>query len=207
MSPLFFSILVGIVTLFHYKLQDTIRRGRIKEGFCTLWLIDTLFALCGLILSFYLYHYRLWEFLTLRNLLLLLLYTTAAFLLFVMAPSGLTLFTQKHSREPEQILAAEYRFNHTLRLVCRFFLVLFFLLPLFLQILSLKEEWYRYLLPAGADKLCGGVYLLGFSFLLPIYLRQTFFWLKHLQSSPLSTEEEFLRNYTAEIHYRTKNRL
>lgn len=204
MKHLIFSFLVLVVFFFRLSLRGSIRRGRVKESLCAQWCIDSIFAICGIIISFYLYHYTFAPYLTLRNLLLVALYLTVVLLFFFLAPSGFRLLVQKRP-QGEELLLTEYRFNDTLGLVRSFFMVLLFALPIFLEVLCGNETGFSLTTTFETNQLWAGFCFAAFLILLPICLRQTFFWLKHLQTATDSGEAQQLLKYRSELHYRKRN--
>lgn len=205
MNNLIISILVLLVFLFHLYICRHIRWGKVKEGLCALWCMDAIFAVCGMILSFALYHYTFTPFFTLRNMLLGTVYMALTFLFLLISPSGIRLlFTQKQT-DSEELLLAEYRFNDTLRFVRSFFMVLLFSLPIFLNLPIKNEQLLTLLLTWESKDVFGGFYFASFTILLPICLRQSFYWLKSLHGSPSQSENMLLQKYSMQLHYRKKN--
>lgn len=205
MNHLIFSILVFAVFLFHLTLHSYMRRGKVREGFCALWCIDAVFAICGTILSFYLYQYTFAPFLTLRNVLFLLIYLTLILLFFLLAPSGLRLLYQKSSRDAETLLLAEYRFNDTLCPIRNFFLILLFSMPLVLTLLSDKVEPLNLYFTFDVNEMCAVLCFASFFILLPLCLRQSFFWLRNLRSADNQPEMDLLLQHSSILHYRKRN--
>lgn len=188
MNSLILSILVGLVTLFHLAVRTTVRKGKVREAFCAHWCIDAVFAVCGTVLIFMLYNYNILTFLTLRNILLALAYLMITLLLVLLAPSGLTLLIKRKNTTSETILPAEYRFNDTLCLIRNFFLAILFGIPILEN-----------------PTICGAFYFTAFLILLPISLRQAFFWLKHLSDTPDEQETQIRNRYCMREHYRKRN--
>lgn len=193
--------------MFHLVLRPYMRRGRVREGLCALWCIDAVFAVCGTVISFYLYHYAFSPFLTLRNLLLLLIYLVVILLFFLLAPSGLKLLHPKRNYNEETLLLAEYRFNDTLCLIRNFFLTLLFGMPILFTLLSGREEHLRLYFTFDVNELCAVLCFASFFILLPLCLRQSFFWLKNLRHTATQPEADLLLQQSSYLHYRKRNLL
>ncbi len=205
MNSMIFPILIFAVFMFHLALRPYMRKGRVREGLCALWCIDAVFAVCGTVISFYLYHYAFSPFLTLRNLLLLLIYLVVILLFFLLAPSGLKLLYQKRNRDEETLLLAEYRFNDTLCLIRNFFLILLFSMPIILTLLSGWEEHLRLYFTFDINEMCAVLCLASFFILLPLCLRQSFFWMKNLRHAATQPESDLLLQHSSGLHYRKRN--
>lgn len=246
MNHLMISFLVAITVLFHIVVCTPVKEGRVRESFCAGWCVDAVFAVCGTIISFAVNHYDPTPFLTLRTLLWGLLFTAAAFLFVLLAPSGLSLFARRkrvgkssayraatdeesdditektsdgnaaaHEKRSaaassafgsEKMFHAEYRFNDTLCMVRNFFFALLFALPVLLN-LPIQNRLYRSLFTVwNSADICGAFCFTAFLILLPISLRQAFFWLKNLSGEPTETEQQLLLQYRYRLHYRHRNR-
>lgn len=207
MNQIIISFLVMLTALFHLTVRSLVKRGQIREAFCAGWCIDTAFAVCGTIISFALFRYDFVPLLTLRNLLWGLLFFMITFLLCLLAPSGLSLFRNpKKDWSEEEILLAEYRFHDTVCMVKNFFQALLFGIPLLLTCLENSPLQLSFFLTWSSFEICGAVCFTAFLVLLPISLRQSFFWLKHLTWQPTKESEHLLRQYRNRLHYRRKNR-
>ncbi len=205
MSNLTISLLTLPVFLFHLYMRHHIRLGKVKEGLCALWCMDAVFAICGVILSFVIYHYTFAPFFTLHNILLSAAYLLLTFLFLLLSPSGIGLLFPKRQTDSEALLAAEYRFNDTLCFFRSFFLMLLFILPVLLN-LPIKEECLLTLLLTWESRdIFGGFYLAVFTILLPICLRQAYYFLKSLRYEPSVSEDALLSRQSMELHYRKKN--
>ncbi len=180
---LFVLILLG----FHKVTHTQLLQEKVRESICALWCVDAVFSLCGTIISFYLYHYELLPYLTVKNICTAALYLVLTILFLQIAPSGLSLLKSRRCSD-EELLMAEYRFNDTLSGICRFFLLLLLLLPF------LKNE-----------VICGGLCFIAFMILLPLSLRQAHFWLKNLRNSPTQQEILLLKRHYAQIHFKKRN--
>lgn len=207
MNSLILSFFATLVWCFHLWVNSYIKRGKIKEGFCALWCIDAVFAVCGTIISFAIYRYTFFPFLTVRNLVIGGVYLVLTFLFLLLAPSGLSLLARKKTSSEETILLAEYGFNDTLCLVRNFFLALLFVLPILFALMSKVSKFLEMSFLWQEGDVCGGFCFTAFLLLLPISLRQTLFWLKNLIASPTEIEEKVLKRYQAGLHYRQKNRI
>ena len=205
MNNLIIPLFTLLVLLFHRYLWYHMRHGKVKEGLCALWCMDAIFAVCGLILSFALYHYSFAPFMTLRNLLLVTAYLLLTLLFLLLSPSGISLLFPKKQTDSEALLVAEFRFNDTLCFVRSFFMVLLFCLPICLN-LPLKEECLLTLLfPFESQEIFAGFYFAIFTILLPISLRQSLFFLKSLRYTSTATENTLIQKYSMQLHYRKKN--
>lgn len=239
MNQLLFSFLAAVTVLFHMAIHSFIKRGKVREAFCAGWCIDAVFAVCGTAVSFGLYRYDFTPFLTPQSLLWVLPFLTATLLLFLLAPSGLSLFAgqaaspdehttaagdaeasafstqapykerkrhKKRSLPKEELLLSEYRFNDTLCMVRNFFLALLFALPALLAVFDKSRLKLSLLLTWSASEICGAFCFTAFLILLPISLRQAFFWQKELTGKLTEEEKQVLAQYRVRLHYRRKNR-
>lgn len=207
MNQIMISVLVILTALFHLAVRSHVKSGQIREAFCAGWCIDAAFAICGTIISFALFHYAFVPFLTLRNLLWGLLFFVVTFSFCLLAPSGLSLFrNRKKDCSEEEILLAEYRFHDTLCMVKNFFQALLFGIPLLLTCLENSPLQLSLFLTWSSSDICGAVCFTAFLVLLPISLRQSFFWLIHLTGQPTQESERILQQYRIRLHYRRKNR-
>lgn len=212
MNNLLFSLFFILVGLFRHRIYPLIRKGQVKEGFCGLWFINSIFSLGGMVLSFYLYQYTLLPLLSLRNLFFLLAYVAVGGLIVLLAPSGHGLFTKKNTPSEEEMLLYEYRFHETADLACRFFQFLLFGIPV---LFALLEEFRAYLPQplclladfATSHKLYGGFCFFAFLILLPLSLRQTIYWLKSLKAPTTKDELTLQHIYSARLRYKQRNRI
>lgn len=198
--------MVLLVFFFHLYVRRHLRLGKVKEGLCALWCMDAVFAICGTVLSFALYHYQFVPFLTLRNILLVLVYLALTFLFLLLSPSGIRLLAPSSPTDPQELLAAEYRFNDTLCFVRSFFMVLLFFLPIFLNLPAKEEHLLTLLLTWESKAVFGGFYFAAFLILVPMTLRQALYWLKSLRTTPTMEEKALLHKYSIQIHYQKRNR-
>lgn len=206
MNQIILSVLILLTALFHLAVRPLVKKGQIREAFCAGWCIDATFAICGTLISFALFHYDFVPFLTLRTLLWGLLFFMVTLLLCLLAPSGLSLFcNHKKDYSAEEILLAEYRFHDTLCMVKNFFQVLLFFLPILLVCLENTPLTLSLFLTWSSSDICGASCFAAFLFLLPISLRQSFFWLKHLSGQPTEESMRILQQYCIRLHYRRKN--
>ncbi len=205
MNSLFLPFLVLIVFAFHIKLRTQIRQGKVKESFCAIWCIDTIFAISGTIISFILYDYKLLPFLTWRNILLTLMYLILTVLFLLISPSGLSIFRSTKERTSKDILMAEYRFNDTLCMVQGFFMTLLFTMPILITILLRVKPTFFVLSKWDEQDICGAVCFIAFLFLVPLSLRQMLFWLRNLCDITLGEDDAILKKYGTHVHFHTRN--
>lgn len=205
MNSLFLAFLVLIIFCFHGALRIPARRGKVKESFCAMWCIDSVFAICGTVISFTLYNYTFLPFFTWRNILVCLLYLVLTFAFILIAPSGLLLFKGNREHSLTTMLPAEYRFNDTLCLVRSFFLVLLFVIPILMTALFQTKPGFLTLGDWNEQDICGAVCFIAFLFLIPLSLRQTLFWLRNLFDAPSAEEEVILKKYRTDIHFHKRN--
>lgn len=187
-------------------IRPSIKRGTVREAFCAHWCVDAVFAVSGTVTSFALYHYDFMPFLKVRNLLMMLMYVAVTALFVLLAPSGHSLFTKKRAVSEEKLLLAEYRFNDTLCMVRNFFLALLFGIPILLILLSQSRIQSSLFHTWSEAQICGGFCFAAFLILLPISLRQAFFWLKALVGTPAEEEAFALKQYSMRLHYKHRNR-
>lgn len=212
MNNLIFSLFVLLIWLFRQRIYPLIQKGQVKEGFCALWFINSLFSLCGAVLSFYLYRYTILPFFSRLSFFFVLAYLAVSILVFLIAPAGFRLFTKKSAPSEEETLLAEYRFHKMSELACRFFRFLLFCIP----ILIAFAETCRAHLPAALcslldffvqNKIYGGLCFFAFLFLLPLSLRQTLYWMKSLKVPTTKSELPLQRIYSARLRYKRRNRI
>ncbi len=212
MNNLFFSFFIVFVWFMRGKIYPLIRQGRVKEGFCGLWFLNSIFSLSGTVLSHYLHHYSFSPLFILRNLFFLLIYVAAGIVIVLLAPTGYKLFIKKSTPSEEEMLLYEYRFHETADLICRIFQFLLFVVPIIIFILTefqthLPATLCRILDFFVKNKLYGGLCFWSFFILLPLSLRQTLYWLKSLKTPTTAAELAQQRIYSARLRYRKRNRL
>ncbi len=212
MSSLLFSLFVILIGLFRSRIYPLIRKGQVKEGFCGLWFISSIFSLGGVVLSFYLYQYTFLPLLSLRNLFFLLAYIAVGILIVLLAPTGHKLFTKKSTPSEEEMLLYEYRFHETADLACRFFQFLLFGIPVLFALLA----EFRTHLPSALcsvldffvkNQIYGGLCFFAFLIMLPLSLRQTLYWLKSLKIPTTKAELTLQHIYSARLRYKKRNRI
>lgn len=206
MNSLILSALIVVVALFHLAMKSFMRRGKIKAGFCAVWCMNAIFAVCGTVLSFLLYRYLFYPYLTVRNVVWVFLYLLVTILFIGVAPTGFSLVKKKRNFSEEEILMAEYRLNDTLEMVRNFFLLLLFLLPI-LCAGAEKVRWLSLLFSWREEEICGGFCFVAFLILVPVCLRQSLFWLRNLTDTTMEAEERVLRKYQMQLQYRHRNRI
>lgn len=103
MNSLILSALTMTIVIFHMVIRRAMRKGHVGTGFATMWCLDAVFTVCGTVLSYVLYNYpfRLW--MTLRNLMLVVVYLALTILFVVAAPSGIFLLGRHEKRSEEEI--------------------------------------------------------------------------------------------------------
>lgn len=208
MNSLIFSAFVVVVAIFHlmmkgYMKQGSMKTERLKTIFCAGWCMDSVFAICGTVLSFVLYRYVFYPYLTVRNVMLVLVYLLITLLLVWAAPSGILLLGKKKSGE-EEVLEAEYRLNETLELVRNCFMLLLFLLPVLFAVAQ-NVAWFKLPVSWKEAEICGGFCFVAFLILLPVSLRQTIFWLRNLTDGKEEAEEKLLKQYQMRLRYKHRN--
>lgn len=206
MNSLILPLLVAVVAFFHLAMRSFIRRGKVKTGFCAVWCMDAIFAVCGTVISFLLYRYLFYPYLTVRNVILVLVYLLITVLFIWVAPSGLALLMRKRKFGEEEILMAEFRLNDTLGVVRNCFLLLLFLLPA-LTVGAQRVGWLSLIFSWREAEVCGGFCFVAFLILVPVCLRQSLFWLRNLTDTTMEAEERALRKYQMQMQYRHRNRV
>lgn len=205
MNSLIYSVLAAVVAVFHLAMSSYMRKGNIKTGFCAIWCMDAIFAICGTVISFMLYQYRFHKFLTVRNVVLILIYMLITILFVWLAPTGIGLLGRKRETDAEQLLLAEYRLNDTLGMVRNFFMILLFLLPVLLAVVQ-REGWFLRAVSWKETEICGGFCFVAFLLLIPVCLRQALYWLKNLTDASVETEQKLLQKHCMQLQYRQRNR-
>lgn len=216
MNALILSALTVALALFHLAVRACMRRGHVGAGFCAIWCIDAVFAVCGAAISFYLYRYLFRPWLTARNLAMAVVYLALTVLLIALAPSGFSLFRRKlfqgksfpgkEECGEEETALAEYRLNETLCMVRNVFLALLFVLPVLFAVA--ERSGGRFSLPAAwrEGDVCGGFCFVAFLILVPVSLRQALFWFRNLTGWSGQAGEALQERYRAGLMYRHKNR-
>ncbi len=205
MNNLIISLFVLLIFFFHIYTKRYMRLGKLREALSATWFMDTVFTICGVVVSFYIYHYNLTRFFTLRNILLILTYLLITLVFMFLAPSGLHLLTSKKQLTTEELLCAEYRFNDALCMVRNFLLCIIFFVPIITHLL-LKSPKYQHLLLAWENsQIPAGFYFTVFLLLLPITLRQTLYWIKSLKQETTPLESELMKHYSLPFHYSKRN--
>lgn len=212
MNDLFFSLLVLSVWFFQKTINPLVQKGRVKEGFCALWFVNCAFALCGTILSFYLYQYRILPIFNMNNLFFLFVFVTVGIAFILLAPSGYKLFTKKSTLSEDEMLLCEYHFHEIAYLTCRFFRLLLCCIPILLAFLERVQMHLPQILHNMLDffienKIYGGFCFFAFLILLPLSLRQALYWLKSLKKPTTTVELAQQRIYSARLRYQKRNRL
>ena len=205
MNNLMISFFVLLLFLFHLYIRQHIRLGKVKEGLCALWYMNAVFAVSGTVLSFVTYRYSLRPALTPQNIIFALLYLLLTLFFLLLSPSGLRLLAPSKPNTEEKLLQAEYRFHDALCLVYHFFLALLFFLPLLFR-LPIRGQTLLELLSGWEVKdIFSSFYFVIFLILLPISLRQSYYWLKSLRTTPDTLEKQLLQQYRAHLHYQKRN--
>ncbi|MBQ9122896.1 MAG: hypothetical protein IJY10_05315 [Lachnospiraceae bacterium] len=205
MNGLVFSCLAVFAYLYHVLIQTVIRKGKIREGNCALWIGQLMFAIFGLVITLSMYRFSLWPFVNLRNLVILFLLLIIATLLLLLAPSGLRILMKKPEMLEEDMIRAEYRFNDTLGIIRNLFLLLLFLCPIFFALEERFPNYFAFLSRFGEGELCSVFCLIAFSILLPITLRQAIFWIRNVTYVPGEAEMHLVRMEKARIYYKKRN--
>lgn len=209
MHNIVWSLLVVFVFIFHIAIRTAIKNGKVRVAFCAHWCVDAIFAIGGAITCFSLYQYDFTAFWKLNDLLsvflYLLTYLIVIILVIMLAPSGRMLLRKQTSSSEEAILLAEYSFNDTLCMLRNFFLALLFIIPVLVELVSKSPLQASFFHTWSATQVCGGFCFMVFLILLPISLRQSFFWLKALADTSADTESPALKQYIMKLHYRQRN--
>ena len=205
MNSIIISLLVLLIFFFHIYLKRHMRLGKIKEGLSATWFMDTVLTVCGIVVSFYIYHYNFTTFFSLRNILLVLTYLLITLLFLLLAPSGLRLLTHKKQLSIEELLCAEYRFNDTLCMVRNFLLFLLLFVPIITHLPLESPEYQQLLLAWENSQIPAGFYFTVFLLLLPITLRQTFYWISSLKQEPTAMELQLMKRYSLPLRYGARN--
>lgn len=205
MNSITISLFVLLIFFFHMYTKRYMRLGKLKEALSATWFMDTVFTICGIVVSFYIYHYNLTAFFTLRNILLVLTYLLITLLFILLAPSGLHLLTFKKQLTKEELLCAEYRFNETLCMVRNFLLCLLFFVPVITHLPLKSPKYQQFLLAWENSQIPAGFYFTVFLLLFPITLRQTLYWIKSLKQELTTPESELMQRYILPFHYNKRN--
>jgi len=220
MNGLIFSCLAAFAFIYQFLIMSVIKKGRIREGYCALWIGALIFSIFGAILTLTMYRFSILPLFTLRSLFFGTTFLLLAVLLVLLAPSGISLFGRKslynesgnpHSAlegasDPSKgIIRAEYLFNDTLRIIHNLFLLILFLFPIFLAFSAHYPQFLPFLAVYTDNQLCSTFCLIVFLLLLPICLRQSIFWLRNITRIPDDTEVSLLNTQKAQAYYKRKN--
>ena len=58
MNNLIISLFVLLIFFFHIYTKRYMRLGKLREALSATWFMDTVFTICGIVVSFYIYHYN-----------------------------------------------------------------------------------------------------------------------------------------------------
>lgn len=207
MTYLIIPLLMVFIQLWERYLKQRTFPLKLRESICVQWCVTLLFSLLGGILSYHIYEYDFTAPLSLGLMPILLLYLILALLFIFLSPSGYRRLFSRVSLTEEELLYAEYRFNHSLEILKRFFFLLLLLIPL----LYAGYEYVRAHIPSlplfmEESFLIGGLLFTAFCLLCPISLRQSIFWLRQLKKSPAPYELILLQEENRHLQYFRKNR-
>lgn len=205
MNSIIISLFVLLIIFFHIYTKRYIRLGKLKEALSATWFMDTVLTVCGIVVSFHIYHYNFNNFFSLRNILLVLAYLLITLLFLILAPSGLHLLLSKKQLSTEELLCAEYRFNATLCMVRNFLLCILFFVPVITNLPLKSPKYQHFLLAWEKSQIPAGFYFTVFLLLLPITLRQTLYWIKSLRQEPTALELQLMKHYSLPFHYGIHN--
>lgn len=205
MTGLIFSCLAVFVGFYHIVVGRIMKKGKVRESYCALWIGDFLFSLLGAIITLTVYHFTLLPLLSLRFMLFFICFLLIAVLFLLLSPSGFGIFTQKNASSEETLIHAEYRFNDAVICIGKLFWLLLFILPLFFTLPKYFPNHLTFLSNFKDGELCSIFCLISFLILLPISLRQTFFWFKNITHIPDESEKHLLKMEQAQIYYKRKN--
>ncbi len=197
---------VVLITFFQRFQTHGFRRKKIRENICVIWCITLLFSLLGAIGSFHLYHYEVFKPFSLRLVSICILYLALTAVFIAIAPSGYGKLCKKKSSSPEELLYAEYHFNHSLEMLRKCFLSLLLIVPVLYYAYCCHESRLAKPLDLKESYLIGGLFFVSFCVLLPISVRQSIFWLGQLQKIPEAYEENLINREYQHTRYVTRNR-
>lgn len=205
MNSILISLFILFLLIFHGYTTRYIRLGKWKEGLCATWFMDTVFTVCGIVIIFYFYQYDFASFFTLRNILLVLTYLLISLFFLLLAPSGFRLLTLRKQLSEESLLCAEYRFNEALCMVRSFLLCLLLFVPPLMHLPIQVSEYQNFVQFFNTSGMSAGYYFTVFLLLLPMTLRQTFYWLKSLKQEPSQLELQLMKHYSLPFRYKERN--
>ena len=205
MNYLLIPFFVIFITIFQKHLKNSVSYQRIRESNLVLWSITLLFSLLGGIISYQIYQYELIGSFSMGLTLIMILYLVLTLLFVAISPSGYRKLFRKRTCSEEELLYAEYHFNHSLEMLRSFFLTLLLIVPiLFFGYKCMETRFHQLLLEEAY--LIGGLYFVAFCILCPISLRQSIYWLRQLQKIPENYELNLLQRDEQITRYHTKNR-
>lgn len=202
MNGLIFSCLAAFTFLYQIPVRSVIKNGQIREGYCTLWIGRLIFTILGAILTLTMYRFSFLPLFSLRNLFFVTCFLLLTLLLVLVAPTGLSLFGKKNQTDT---IHAEYHFNNTLDIIYNLFLLILFLFPIILALSARYPQALPFLTIYTDNQLCSTFCLILFLLLLPMCLRQSFFWLRNITGLPDETETNLLAMQKAKNYYKRRN--
>ena len=205
MTGLIFSCLAIFIYLYHLLVHIPMKKGKIREGYCAIWIGDLLFSIFGTIITLTTYTFSFMPFFNLRNILFFISFLLITLLLLVLAPSGLGIMGQKAPLSTDEMIMSEYRFNQTMEIIRNLLLLMLLLLPIFFSMSTTFPEYFIFLSRFGEGELCSSFCLITFLILLPISLRQALFWLRNVTVVPGEAENHLLKMERAKFYYKSRN--
>ncbi|MBQ7920559.1 MAG: hypothetical protein IJ324_11550 [Lachnospiraceae bacterium] len=199
----FFALIIAIL---QRHLTQSASCKRIRENNLVMWNITLLFSLLGAIISYQIYRYELTAPLSMGQVMILTLYLLLTLLFVAVSPSGFRRLFLKRTYSEEELLYAEYHFNHSLKMLRSFFLSLLLIVPIFFFGYKCLPDNLPSPVQLEEAYLIGGLYFASFCILCPISLRQSIFWMRQLQQMPEEYEMHLLQEEEQMTRYYTRNR-
>ena len=186
MSNRIIPLAVLLITLIHFVIGKIYKKGNIKTYYFTAWFVDMIFSICGVMLSFSLFHYTPLAIINLNYGMVLLGLVVLTVVLIAILPGGFWAHLNK-KKEKEDSIVTQYMINESFGIIrnCLYFGFVIFL--------------------SENEMIHAGCCILSFIILFPISIRQTWYWLFHMSSKVDEKEKELILLYKRKIYYKRKN--
>jgi len=186
MSSRIVPMIVILIVCIHYAIEKKQKKGNYKTYCFTIWFVDMIFSVCGVLLSFSLFHYEPVSIINRDYAVVLLGLGAVALSLIAFLPGGIWTRIVKRTKKDE-LIEAQYRINESFCVIrnCLYFGFVVFLC---------KNEMIH-----------AGYSIIAFAILVPISIRQTLYWLINMVSEADEKENTLILQHNRKLHYRHKN--
>lgn len=186
MSNRIIPLAVLLIILIHFMIGKIYKKENTKTYYFTVWFVDMIFSICGVVLSFSLFLYSPLSIINLNYGMVLLGLGVITVVLIAILPGGFGAQNNKKT-EKEDLIVAQYMINESFCIIrnCLYFGFVIFLI---------RNEMIH-----------AGYCMLSFIILLPISIRQTWYWLFHMASKVDEKEKELILLYKRKLYYKRRN--